>query len=278
MSDEGAAEALRQAASALGEAADAIAPNWKDDHDEFCEWGLDEYYEDDCHCLGRRISPSLEEAKAKEEAKKEARAKARATAKTPKGPREHVSAKRVRLAAEALGFECWSVPGDPYVKPASYYASTTDNYKEGDLKSAEKEFPRWRLRGRHLAIPDELAFDCSWADGFMGGRIIDPAGKEVELRANYHYSPSQAKNLGYTTAYAEKVGQERTARYNDGGTSIRTRWEVKTFEELTLWIDDLIKLLKVDYEPITTKKRVSKKKTEEEVMQILLNPKVEKWD
>jgi len=181
----------------------------------------------------------------------------------------------VRLAAEALGFECWSVPGDPYIKPASYYASTTDAHKEGDLKTPEKEFARWRLRARHQALPTELAFDCSWADGFMGGRIIDPAGKEVELRAEYFYGAGQAKNFGYTPEYAEKVGQERTYRYNDGETMTVTRWEVKTFEELTLWIDDLITLLKVDYEPITTKRKPSKKKTEEDIMHELLNPVVD---
>ncbi|QAU07391.1 hypothetical protein SEA_ALLEB_59 [Microbacterium phage Alleb] len=201
--------------------------------------------------------------------------KTRGASKTPKGPREHTSAKKVRLAAEALGFEVWSVPGEPYIKPATYYASTTDSYKEGDLKTPEKEFARWRLRGRHKALPDELAFDASWADGFMGGRIIDPAGKEVELRANYFYSPGQVKTFGYTNEHAEKVGQERNYLYNDGGTMNVTRWEVKTFAEFTEWIDDLIDLLRVDYPKITTKRAPSKKKTEEDVMRELLNPKID---
>lgn len=201
--------------------------------------------------------------------------KARAVKKTPSGPREHVSAKKVRLAAEALGFEVWSVPGEPYIKPATYYATTSDAHKEGDLKAPEKEFPRWRLRGRHLAIPDELAFDASWADGFMGGRIIDPAGKEVELRANYFYGAGQVKNFGYTNEYAEKVGQERDYRYNDGETTTLTRWKVETFAEFTEWIDDLLDLLKVNYPKITAKRAPSKKKTEEDVMHELLNPKID---
>src|SRR5690349_4775854 len=90
--------------------------------------------------------------------------KAREVAKTPQAPREHSSAKRVRLAAEACGFEVWSLPGADYVKPATYYAATSDAHKEGDLKTPEKTFPRWVLRGRHKAVPDELAFDASWAD------------------------------------------------------------------------------------------------------------------
>lgn len=191
-----------------------------------------------------------------------------------KPQREHVSAKKVRLAAEALGFEVWSVPGELYVKPATYYASTTDSHKEGDLKTAEKEFDRWRIRGRHKAIPDELAFDASWADGFMGGRIIDPAGKEVGTSINYYYGPGQIKNFGYTKEYAEKVGQERTARYSAERWTV-TRWKVATFSELTEWIDDLIDLLKVDYPKITAKRKPSQKKTEEGVMRELLNPVID---
>lgn len=243
-----------------------------DQHDEFCEWALEDWAEDDCQCLGRAGLVELERIQREAEAK---RPKTRAVAKTPTIPREHTSAKKVRLAAEALGFEVWSLPGDPYIKPASYYATTTDAHKEGDLKAAEKEFARWRLRGRHRAIPDQLAFDASWADGFMGGRIIDPAGKEVELRADYFYGPGQVKNFGYTKEYAEKVGQERTYRYNDGETMIVTRWEVKTFAEFTEWIDDLIDLLKVDYPKITAKRKPSQKKTEEGIMLELLNPKID---
>ncbi|AWY05037.1 hypothetical protein SEA_PLATTE_58 [Microbacterium phage Platte] len=241
-----------------------------DAHDEFCEWALEDWAEGDCQCLARAGLKAMAEGQAKKPAPK-----TRAVAKTPKGPREHTSAKKVRLAAEALGFEVWSVPGDPYIKPASYYASTTDNYKEGDLKTPEKEFARWRIRGRHQALPTTLAFDASWADGFMGGRIMDPGGKEIELRANYYYSPGQIKNYGYTKEYAEKVGQERTARYDDGGTMTVDRWEVKTFAEFTEWIDDLIDLLRVDYPKITTKRAPSKKKTEEGIMHELLNPKVD---
>lgn len=241
-----------------------------DPHDEFCEWGLEEWHEDECQCLARAWVAEM----AKEQAKKP---KSRARAKTPTvstGPKEHTSAKKVRLAAEALGFEVWSVPGDVYVKPATYYASTTDSYKEGDLKTAEKEFSRWRIRGRHKAIPDELAFDASWADGFMGGRIIDPAGKEMVSKISYYYGPGQIKNFGYTKEYAEKVGQERTARYG-GDTWTVTRWKVDTFAELTEWIDDLIDLLKVDYPKITTKRKVSVKKTEEGIMRELLNPTID---
>ncbi|AXC37920.1 hypothetical protein SEA_JACKO_62 [Microbacterium phage Jacko] len=226
------------------------------EHDDACEWGLEEWDKDDCLCAERAAKP-----------------KARGTSKTPRIPGEHASAKKVRLAAEALGFECWSVQGDVYVKPATYYATTTDAYKEGDLKTPEKEFKRWRLRGRHLALPNELAFDCSWADGFMGGKLIDPAGKAIELRANYYYSPGQVKNLGYTSEYAEKVGQERTFRYNDGEEMIVTRWRIETYGELTAWIDDLIDLLKVDYPKITTKRKPKPVKTEEDIMHELLNPK-----
>lgn len=270
MTETGAAEALRQAAYALGEAADALEP--QEIHDEHCEWGLEEWCEDECQCLARAGYAEIERIKA--EAPKP---KARATPKTPKatGPREHTSAKKVRLAAEALGFEVWSLPSETYVKPATYYATTSDAHKEGDLKTPEKEFPRWMIRGRHKAIPDELAFDASWADGFMGGRVIDPAGKEVELRAEYFYGAGQVKNLGYTNEYAEKVGQERTARYNDGGTMTITRWRVTTFAEFTTWIDDLIDLLRVDYPKISTKRKTSQKKTEEDVMHELLNPVVD---
>lgn len=200
--------------------------------------------------------------------------KARGKAKAPTIPGEHSSAKKVRLAAEALGFEVWSVPGETYVKPAEYYANTTDRYKEGDLKTPEKEFARWRLRGRHKAVPDELAFDCSWANGFMGGRLIDPAGKEVELRANYEYGPSGLKAYGYTKEYAEKALQERNYRYNDGETMLLTRWRIDTFGELTAWIDGLIDALRVDYPHISTKRK-AKPSTEEDIMHELLNPTID---
>ncbi|QDK03304.1 hypothetical protein SEA_HUBBS_62 [Microbacterium phage Hubbs] len=240
-----------------------------DAHDEFCEWGLDDWAEDDCQCYARANLAAMADAV-------QTKPQTREVAKTPqKITGEHSSAKKVRLAAEALGFEVWSVQGDVYVKPASYYATTSDAHKEGDLKTPEKEFKRWRLRARHLALPDELAFDASWADGFMGARIIDPAGKEVELHADYYYGAGQVKNFGYTTEYAEKVGQERTARYNDGETMTVTRWEVKTFAEFTAWIDDLIDLLKVDYPKISTKRKPAQKKTEEMVMHELLNPVVD---
>lgn len=243
-----------------------------DQHDEFCEWALEDWAEDDCQCLGR--AGLVELARIQEEAKPKRAPKARAVAKTPSGPKEHTSAKKVRLAAEALGFEVWSVPGEPYIKAATYYASTTDNYSEGDLKTPEKEFARWRLRGRHKSIPKELAFDCSWADGFMGGRIMDPGGKEIFPTVSYHYGAGEIKNYGYTKEYAEKVGQERTARYANGSWTV-DRWPVKTFAELTSWIDDLIDLLKVDYKKISTVRKPSVKKTEEGIMHELLNPVVD---
>lgn len=242
-----------------------------DAHDEFCEWALEDWAEDDCQCLARAGIKAMADA---QEEKPKRNPKARAVAKTPSGPKEHTSAKKVRLAAEALGFEVWSVPGDVYVKPATYYASTTDSYKEGDLKTAEKEFARWRIRGRHKAIPDELAFDASWADGFMGGRIMDPGGKEMESRSGYYYGPGEIKAYGYTKEYAERVGQERTARYS-GETWTVDRWPIKTFAEFTQWIDDLIDLLKVDYPKISTKRKPSQKKTEEGIMYELLNPTID---
>ena len=243
-----------------------------DAHDEFCEWALEEWFEDDCQCLARAGLVELARIQGEAEAKKPKTRAPRKTPTVPSGPREHSSAKRVRLAAEALGFEVWSVPGETFVRPATYYATTTDKYTEGDLKAPKKEFARWRLRGRHKAIPDELAFDCSWADGFMGGRIIDPAGKEMASTVSYYYGAGEIKNYGYTKEYAEKVGQERTARYA-GETWTVDRWVVKTFAELTEWIDDLIDLLKVDYPKITTKKKA--KATEEDVMHKLLNPAVD---
>lgn len=201
--------------------------------------------------------------------------KTRAKPKTPTIPGEHSSAKKVRLAAEALGFEVWSVQGEDYHKPEVLYVETKGNNVAGTVRYKAKDFKRWRLRGRHLALPDGLAFDASWADGFMGGRIIDSGGKEIELRANYYYSPGQVDDFKYTAAHAEKVGQERDYLYNDGGTMTVDRWKIYTFTELTEWIDDLIDLLKVDYPKITTKRTPSKKKTEEDVMYELLNPKID---
>lgn len=201
--------------------------------------------------------------------------KTRAKAKTPTIPGEHASAKKVRLAAEALGFEVWSQAGDIYHKPEVLYAETKGNNVAGTVRYPAKDFKRWRLRGRHKALPDQLAFDASWADGFMGGRIIDPAGKEFPPRTDYSYTADEAKTYGYTPEHAEKMFQERVYRYNnDGGDiDIRTRWKVATFGEFTLWIDDLIDLLRVDYPKITTKKKAAK--TEEDVMHELLNPVVD---
>lgn len=271
--ETGAAEALRQAAFALGEAADALSPDDAliGEHDEFCEWALEDWAEDDCQCLGR--AGLVELARIQEEAEAK-RPKAREAKKTPVAKGVPANMKKAMAAAEALGFECFTFD-TVLVKPATYYATTTDAHAAGSLKTPEKTFPHWFLRARHLALPTELAFEASWADGFHSARVIDPTGREMELRANYEYGAGDLKSYGYTKEYAEKVLQERTYRYNDGDTYTQTRWKMDTWGEFTVWLDSLIEVFKVDIKPLTAVRKASKKKTEEDVMHSLLNPVVD---
>lgn len=203
-------------------------------------------------------------------------AKARETPKTPRVPKEKskqpTNAKKAQEAAEACGFECFTFEANVH-KDATLYASNGDNYKIGDIRYPEKDIDGWFLRARHLALPTELAFEAVWADGFHSARIIDPSGREREIRADYEYGAKQAKDLGYTAAYAEKMLQERNYRYNDGESYFQPKWQVDTWGEFASWIDGLIDAFKVDHPKISTVRKPKAAKTEEDIMYELLNPK-----
>lgn len=197
--------------------------------------------------------------------------KAREVSKTPKIP---ANAKKARKAAEALGFEVFT-ENRMIHKPATLRKKATEQHAAGSVLHAAKDIDTHFMNARHMALPEGLAFQAIWGDGFSG-RIVDKSGgKEVELRGNYYMTKTHAEGLGYTVEQAEKFGQERDYRYNDGGTYIIDRWKVSAWGEFTEWIDGLIDALHVDTPKISTVRKAPKKKTEEDIMHELLNPKID---
>lgn len=171
---------------------------------------------------------------------------------------EPANAKKVRLAAEACGFETFTFERN-IVKPEVLYAATTDNYAEGDVRSPEKILDGWYLRARHLKAPDRLAFEAVWAGGFHGARVVDPVGLPKELRVDYSYGVKEAQGFGYSKEYVAETSARRDAEYNDGYTIVKHKYPIATWGGLTQWIDDLIDLLKVDYPKISAKPKAPKK-------------------
>lgn len=171
--------------------------------------------------------------------------------------KEPVNAKKIRLAAEAAGFETFTAEST-VTKPAVLWASNGDGHNEGDVRTPEETLDAWVLRARHMAIPTELAFEVIYAGGFHSARVIDPTGREVELWANYEYNKSEKKSYGYTDEYAEKKLQERNYMYNDGETYTQTRWALATAGEMYAWLDGIMDALKVDHKRLTPKKREKK--------------------
>lgn len=199
-------------------------------------------------------------------------AKAREAQKTPQ--RVPSNAKKARSAAEALGFECFT-ENRMIHKPAVLRKKATDEHPAGSVLYPAKDIDTHYLQGRHMALPTGLAFQAVWGDGFSGRIVDESGGKPVELKADYFYGPGARDAYGYTPEYVEKVGQERTYRYNDGEVHYVSRWRVESWGEFTAWIDGLIDALKVDHPHISTKRKPKKKKTEEDIMYELLNPKVD---
>lgn len=198
--------------------------------------------------------------------------KAGGTTETPRKAPPNV--KKARSAAEACGFEVFSEVRRVH-KPATLYATSGDDYSAGDVRYPAKDIDTHYLQARHMALPNGLAFQLIWGDKFSGRIVDESGGKPVELKANYFYGPGERDNYGYTSEYVERVGQERTYRYNDGEVHYISRWRVSQWGEFTEWMDGLIEALKVDHPPISTKRKPSKKKTEEEIMHELLNPVVD---
>lgn len=184
------------------------------------------------------------------------------------------NAKKARSAAEALGFEVFTENRMVH-KPATLYTSSSDNYSIGDVRYPAKDIDAHFMNARHLALPTGLAFQAIWGDGFSGRIVDESGGKGVELKSDYYYGKKEAANYGYLPEYAEKVGQERTFRYNDGEIFYVSRWRVETWGEFAKWIDDMIDVLRVDHPHISTKRKPKAEKTEEDVMHELLNPKVD---
>lgn len=193
--------------------------------------------------------------------------------------KEPPNAKKARTAAEALGFEVFTFEANVHKDATLWVGDGVDTrgvaHKDGDIRYPEKDIDGWFLRARHMALPDELAFEIVYADGFHTARVIDPVGKETELCADYSYGKKEGENYGYTPEYVEKVLQERTHRYNDGETYNITKWRMATWGEFAKWIDDMIDVFKVDHPHISTKRKPKVAQTEEDVMHALLNPVID---
>lgn len=139
---------------------------------------------------------------------------------------------------------------------------------------AAKDVDTHFLQGRHLALPNGLAFQAVWGATFSGRIVDESGGKEKPLYVDYYYSKGAQDDFGYTPQQAEALGQGRDYRYNDGETYTVSRWKVESWAEMAKWIDDMIDVLRVDHPHISAKPK-KKKDAEEEIMHELLNPKID---
>lgn len=171
---------------------------------------------------------------------------------------EPANAKKVRLAAEALGFEVFTFEAT-VLKPAVLWASTADGHNEGDERSPEKVLDGWFLRARHKQVPDRLAFEAIWAGGFKGVRVVDIVGKPVELYVDYSYGAAELKAYGYTREYADKKTALRDLEYNTGEIFVKHKYRIGSWSEFTGWFDELIDLFKSPQAKISPKPRAPKK-------------------
>ena len=191
----------------------------------------------------------------------------------PKTPRVPPNAKKMRSAAEALGFECFA-ENRMIHKPATLRKAATDQHAAGSVLYAAKDVDTHFLQGRHLALPSGLAFQAVWGATFSGRIVDESGGKEKLLYVDYYYSKGAQDDFGYTPQQAESLGQGRDYRYNDGETYTVSRWKVDSWAEMAKWVDDMIDVLRVDHPHISAKPK-KKKDTEEEIMHELLNPKID---
>ena len=167
---------------------------------------------------------------------------------------EPATAKRIRLCAEAIGFECFAGEGT-YVKPALYWAKTEKGHVGGDVRTPEKRTPAYVMNARHTKAPTKLAFQAWFAPGFVGARVIDPVGKPVELWTDFTYSPGEIKNLGYLPEYAARVADERDRKYNDGATVLVHRYALNSATDFYVWLDDLVQLFGVEYQKMASERK-----------------------
>lgn len=82
---------------------------------------------------------------------------------------------------------------------------------------------------------------------FVDAKVFDPIGIVENLEANYYYGIGEIKNYGYLKPVAEALGQERSARYNDGAQWRHNIAEFTTSGELNAWLDEWLEALKIDH-------------------------------
>lgn len=170
---------------------------------------------------------------------------------------EPANANKIRLAAEAMGFECFTGESK-VVKPAVLWASTKDGHNVGDVRTPEKTINAWILNARHKQAPTTLAFQVIYAGGFYQARVIDPIGKPIELYVDYSYGVKEAQSYGYLKEYVEEVSARRDADYNDGEIWLKRNYAMETAGDLFRWIDELLDLFKSDHPKVSPKPREKK--------------------
>lgn len=82
---------------------------------------------------------------------------------------------------------------------------------------------------------------------FDGAKVHDPVGIVENLEADYYYNKPEMKSQGILPQNAERIGQERSARYNDGAQWRKMVADFSTAGKLNEWLDEWIDLLKVDH-------------------------------
>lgn len=90
---------------------------------------------------------------------------------------------------------------------------------------------------------------------FVSARVHDPVGIVENLEANYYYNKAEIKQQGLLPDYAEKLGQERSARYNDGAQYRKMIADFHTAGEVNEWLDDWLETLSIDHKRQSAKKK-----------------------
>ena len=167
------------------------------------------------------------------------------------------AAKKVISAAESMGFTIITREF-PYHKDAVLWAKTEGDHVAGNIRSPEKNLDGIQIIG--YRTDSRLGFDVTYAGGFDIAYVLDPVGRYRELAADYTFSNDEIKRRDYTRkSDAEALAAKQDAEYNDGADYKQYEWFIKGANEFYAWIDEWLKLLQSEHEPIAPKPRAPKK-------------------
>lgn len=139
----------------------------------------------------------------------------------------------------------------------------------------------WRLGGGQLAVLGvraelTLAMEARFDMGetptgkvsakFAGAKVHDPIGIVRNLEFDYSINKPNAKRLGLIETEARRIGDERNARYNDGGQHRFIVADMATASEMWGWIDEWLDVLKIEHKRASSKPRQTRAESNEQAI------------